>query len=459
MRLLHFQYTGKRYLKTNKQNYLHGSAPREISKKRNLLNTMGEEWKTSFTFRRLRETDDPDSSSFFCLLPFGLVCFVHSSLLLPDHKASQGHGAQRETLRRSGGPGCLSTGKEGERGRWSHKSAWAGLREFEGQWFTGSTEGPPLPRPARRNRFQASPPPPPTTPASVHPPTQRPVRFASGNKALWSPIMEDVWLLRSLLNLGSDLQGCLCNPNITDTWRRWKVELLVFPLALLPPVERGQLWETSAPLQTGGLFCNMVVVRPQPQQPCWLGPRCQHASFSGWQLFNSLRSKRWILQEESSKSVISTKLIKHVMLESKPWKVARHQRLKTNGLIQSSQMLWAGDTQSPFWPIPGCFLPKCWYKQRGKWVVFVKGNRCSQAHNYMPYTEKNSRPYSLVAQRMGTSWAWCTLHKRVFWVPLHEAFIWGYDCSQGTMRADRVPVIVINERTQIRVLGNTWEAG
>lgn len=34
-----------------------------------------------------------------------------------------------------------------------------------------------------------------------------------------------------------------------------------------------------------------------------------------------------------------------------------------------------------------------------------------------------------------------------------KAFIWGYDCTKGTMRTDRVPVIVINELTQIRACG------
>lgn len=106
-----------------------------------------------------------------------------------------------------------------------------------------------------------------------------------------------------------------------------------------------------------------------------------------------------------------------------------------------------------------CILPKHWYTQMGKWVVFVTGNRCSHAHDHMPCTEKNSPPSPLVAQRMVSSWAQCILHKRVFGVPLRQAFIWGYDCSQGTMRADRVPVIVINGLTQIRAFRNTWEAG
>lgn len=60
-------------------------------------------------FEWLKETDDPDC--FFCLL-LCLVCFVHSSLLLPDHKASQGHGAQRERHWEGvGGPACLSTAR------------------------------------------------------------------------------------------------------------------------------------------------------------------------------------------------------------------------------------------------------------------------------------------------------------------------------------------------------------
>lgn len=58
----------------------------------------------SFGYIRQRNLPTPPAESrthIFSL--FRLVCFVHSSLPLPGHKASQGHRAQRgKTLRTSG---------------------------------------------------------------------------------------------------------------------------------------------------------------------------------------------------------------------------------------------------------------------------------------------------------------------------------------------------------------------
>lgn len=55
---------------------------------------------STFKDQRAEEHNDPDFFfSFFCL-----VCLVHSSLLLPNHRASQGHRAQR------GGCDCLMEG-------------------------------------------------------------------------------------------------------------------------------------------------------------------------------------------------------------------------------------------------------------------------------------------------------------------------------------------------------------
>lgn len=91
---------------------------------------------------------------------------------------TRSQGTKKKTLRTSGGPRCSECRLwswqhgwwwgGGGGGRWAHKSAWAGLREFEGQCFTGRSEGPLPPRPAQRSRCHASLPPPP--PASVHPP-------------------------------------------------------------------------------------------------------------------------------------------------------------------------------------------------------------------------------------------------------------------------------------------------
>lgn len=71
--------------------------------------------------------------------------------------------------------------------------------------------------------------------------------------------------------------------------------------------------------------------------------------------YNYCESKGWILQEELSKSPNSAKLLKHADVELKTGKMTCHQRLKTNGLVQPSQMLCREDKQ-PFWHIRGCFL-------------------------------------------------------------------------------------------------------
>lgn len=58
-----------------------------------------------------------------------------------------------------------------------------------------------------------------------------------------------------------------------------------------------------------------------------------------------------------SKSLISSynELIMHVRLELKSAEMTPHWRLKSNGLVQSRQMLWKGDKQ-PFWLFQAVFF-------------------------------------------------------------------------------------------------------
>lgn len=81
-----------------------------------------------------------------------------------------------------------------------------------------------------------------------------------------------------------------------------------------------------------------------------------------------------------------------VRLVLKPGEMTRHRRLKTNGLIRSSQMLWGGDKQ-PFFVglISGCFLPKRWYKQMGKLVVCHR-KQVLTGHIITCHTQKRIAP-------------------------------------------------------------------
>lgn len=191
------------------------------------------------------------------------MCFVNSSVLLLGHKAARGH---RETLGTTGGGPCQP---EQQGWWWAHKSVWAGFARVYGTGFHRERWGGylRLACPAQRSCCQAATARPP--PASVHP--------TVASRALWSPLMEDVWLLCPLLNPGSDLQGRLCNPNITDTWRRWKAAGVVFHSRLLPAISVPKCVlipprDLCTDTDRGPLFrsCNTVGVRPQILQPLWL---------------------------------------------------------------------------------------------------------------------------------------------------------------------------------------------
>lgn len=223
MKLLHIHYIGgvgrKRrhgYLKIYKTKTIRiGSIPREISEKIILLYL-----RENKPVRQVLGAKLFSVSSVLCVLCIPFCCCPTTRL----HKVT-GH-KEGDTEKEWRGPACLYGNKKGDGGWWSHKSAWAGLREFEGQWFTGSNEGATSAWACTEELLSGF----PTTTTTIDtscfcPSTKTATRIpASGNTALWSPLMEDVWLLCSLLNLGSNLQGCLCNPNITGTWRRWKAE-------------------------------------------------------------------------------------------------------------------------------------------------------------------------------------------------------------------------------------------
>ncbi len=206
--------------------------------------TFGYKWQKNIT------TPTECQTHIFSL--FCLVCFVHSSLLLPGHKAAQGHRAQRRRhWGRVGGLACLSK---------ATRRVVGGLEEG------GPINLPELVCESLRDRvsqaaarghlsteellsgFFST-----TSTSCFCPSSETATRVpASGNRALWSPLMEDVWLLCPLSNLGSALQGRLCNPKHHRAPGGDERRAAHFPLATITGYFRAEMCHnnTERPLCT-----------------------------------------------------------------------------------------------------------------------------------------------------------------------------------------------------------------
>lgn len=170
-----------------------------------------------------------ESDSYFLTLLSCVFCAFLCAAARPQSCTGSQKATKRETLRTSGGP-RLSEEGTGEADVGGGSSGLINLPELVCESLRDRVSQAGVrgllcwSSPHREAVVR------PTPPASVHPLRPAPRVSASGNRALWSPLIEDVWLLCPLLNLGSDLRGHLCNPNIADTWRRWKATGSFFTL-------------------------------------------------------------------------------------------------------------------------------------------------------------------------------------------------------------------------------------